>query len=590
MEKVIPWRLLPLSVFDGATSAVGTKATVREALLRLRSDELKGQIEMLRAASGDEREALKKRLPAVTFAGLFRRRRREDMVSMTGLLVADLDHLDAAMMPELMERAKVDPHVAAAFISPSGAGAKLVFRVPRIEDGPGFTAANAMACHASSYAAVEQHVRDVYSLDIDPSGKDTTRLCFLSHDPGAHLNAEAVELPHLNAPMTAERAVKVKPGVAQQRAEIAARVLGLTISDFDAVDGGKWKFRCPWEEEHTTPSAVDAVFWAAPPTLSCFHSSCRGHYDSANRQLRVQLGRMERRHEAKPVRHEADLGGVRVSQIASEALVSRPLLIDFRGIYPSLARTVEGLSEGDLMVVLAATSVGKSTVLLDIADGSKPTPAMYFDLELGRVAFGRRLAARHAGQSVRELRSVLGATVDAELAEQLERAYPNLRHYVGREAARHENMLAAIRHVADREGRAPLVILDYVQLMTGGGDASRYDDVSSAMERFRTMASEESCAFIIASQVRRSEGDASPQSRPVSLTSGKESGSVENSASVVLGVWVPKDGENPNWKLRRCRVLKNSNDVPYDTFDLVAESPFHFSDPGLTVPGSLLAD
>jgi hypothetical protein len=124
-----------------------------------------------------EASALKKTLPAVMFAGVFKSRRSDALEKHSGLLVLDFDGCGTDRKVEIA----ADPHVVLAFVSPSGNGLKVVVSVE----------ADA-ALHGQSFDAALAYFREHFGLDADPSGRDLARLCFVSHDPGAILKTSSM--------------------------------------------------------------------------------------------------------------------------------------------------------------------------------------------------------------------------------------------------------------------------------------------------------------------------------------------------------------------------------------------------------------
>ncbi len=123
----------------------------------------------------------KKKLPGILFSGSFSRRASDALEEHSGLLCLDMDN--CAAPAQLREKLAADKHVQAAFISPTGSGAKVVVRVR----------ADATT-HEASFAAARKHFGETYRVNIDESGKDTARLCFVCFDPDAFIRQEAAEI------------------------------------------------------------------------------------------------------------------------------------------------------------------------------------------------------------------------------------------------------------------------------------------------------------------------------------------------------------------------------------------------------------
>jgi hypothetical protein len=171
--------------FGRATSnIIASHTSPTAAIADIQSGKWGEQIAALRKASGDEADRLKRALPAILWTGKFTSRKKEGIEKFSGLLCADIDKIPERIA-ELHDTARRDPHAVAAFVSPSGTGIKIVFRVP--------VAADAKE-HHQNFNAVRAHVVSYYNAQVDEAAKDIARLCFVSHDPAAFYNAEAVPL------------------------------------------------------------------------------------------------------------------------------------------------------------------------------------------------------------------------------------------------------------------------------------------------------------------------------------------------------------------------------------------------------------
>ena len=142
------------------------------------------EVAAVRSAAGDERNRLKKNLSGILWAGRFTTRKNDGIEKYSDLFCADVDGVPD-QIGEMHETALHDPHVAAAFVSPSGTGFKIVFRVPVAVDAKQ---------HLRNFKAVRAHVKAIYGAKVDEAAKDVARLCFVSHDPGAFFNADAEPL------------------------------------------------------------------------------------------------------------------------------------------------------------------------------------------------------------------------------------------------------------------------------------------------------------------------------------------------------------------------------------------------------------
>jgi hypothetical protein len=110
----------------------------------------------------------------------------------SGLLQLDFDKLDDP--PAIRDQIAQDPHVLAAWISPSGDGVKglLVIKPAATE-----------ASHLAGFLTAEAYWQD-RGLTLDKSCKNSNRLCFASHDPDLQVNDEAVQLATTPPPKAAK--------------------------------------------------------------------------------------------------------------------------------------------------------------------------------------------------------------------------------------------------------------------------------------------------------------------------------------------------------------------------------------------------
>src|SRR4030095_8758535 len=211
------------------------------------------------------------------WSGSFHQRTAEELLEHSGLLCADLDELGDQLL-EVRGKLVGSPHRWALSASPTGDGLKCVFRV-----------AAAVAEHKGSFRAVEKHVHELCGVQIDKSCSDVARLCFLSHDPDAYLNKQAVELPPL---VQLKQQTKVPGPFANEKLqryrEIAEEVLGDTNWHSDSSG----YCTCPARHLHTSGDADRdcKVYLEAVPSVHCFHRNCMPVISGVNHDLDPGLG------------------------------------------------------------------------------------------------------------------------------------------------------------------------------------------------------------------------------------------------------------------------------------------------------------
>lgn len=197
-------------------------------------------IQSIRATSDEEKQSeLKRSLPAVMFSGTFRKRSSKELIQHSGLICMDFDHIEKP--EEIIDTMRFDPHLALAFVSPRGNGVKAVFCIP--QDGD----------QAAAFDTVRDYCSSMYELEADESGKDVSRLCFLSVDPVAHYEPNAVPLkvaPKIEAPKPKKAATEGER--IGDRYEASADVYGRSK---EILSGAGWKI---------LPGAGDKTFCTRP--------------------------------------------------------------------------------------------------------------------------------------------------------------------------------------------------------------------------------------------------------------------------------------------------------------------------------------
>ncbi len=155
------------------------KVRLHHVFERITSDKYKSITETFRAIK-DPKEARKfkaNQFDYVTFSGVFSKRNDESLTEHSSLLTIDFDHLDN--LETLKEQLLQDEYFETEllFTSPSGQGLKWIIRIDISE-----------VSHSEYFKAVANYIKEKYNIEVDQSGKDVSRACFLSYDPLAYLH------------------------------------------------------------------------------------------------------------------------------------------------------------------------------------------------------------------------------------------------------------------------------------------------------------------------------------------------------------------------------------------------------------------
>lgn len=148
------------------------------------SDKYKTEVEEIRnlIAQGNKEAAneKKKTLLAFTPSAVFSEKRQMPYLEMySGFVHLDFDKLTMIALKITFEAICKIPYTALCFISPSGNGLKVFVEVN-----------TGLEHHDIAYLQVQKYYEDALGFNADPSCKDVTRLCFMSHDPNAYRNIQ----------------------------------------------------------------------------------------------------------------------------------------------------------------------------------------------------------------------------------------------------------------------------------------------------------------------------------------------------------------------------------------------------------------
>ena len=215
--------------------------------------------------------------------------------------------------------------------------------------------------------------------------------------------------------------------------------------------------------------------------------------------------------------------------------------LDFTSFLPQLGAQVRPLVKGELMAVIADTGVGKSAFAQTIAMHARPLVVLNFSMELpGTLVFERQLAMKHA---------VTQAEIEQTYKNNERWDMHNLHHIYTCEATR----LTAddMEEIVDDMPDTPdVLIVDYIGLMSAKGSRGRYERMSDAAEELKSLAKRTKTIVIVVCQVSRKEGN-DPE---IFLHDAKDSGSIENSSGLLLGLWRDTSDRSGMY----CKILKNT--------------------------------
>jgi hypothetical protein len=181
--------------FDSAANRLFSLSGVIEAIGKgIYAPEIEHVRQVLHRQGKSAYDRAKAQLPAYTFCGTFWPTRGiANLRQHSGIAHGDLDDLpDVEATKQVLAS---DQRTAYAFVSPSGIGLKVGVHIAVVADDTAYK--HAWQTVATEYARL-------YGVPWDRSGKDISRLCFVSHDPDPYMNfnAEVFDVPPPPPPPT----------------------------------------------------------------------------------------------------------------------------------------------------------------------------------------------------------------------------------------------------------------------------------------------------------------------------------------------------------------------------------------------------
>jgi replicative DNA helicase len=202
-----------------------------------------------------------------------------------------------------------------------------------------------------------------------------------------------------------------------------------------------------------------------------------------------------------------------------------------------------GFGPGQLVVIAARPSMGKTAFAVDLADAASVNgPTLLFSLEMVKDEVLQRWYAREAGEAGMAIGGAYGPAV-VSILERTQAASDKLRTRKLYICEDFNVDLARIRAdclVLQRKTGLSLVVIDYLQLITAtkaGRSGNREQEVSAMSRGLKNLAKELGCPVIILAQLNRSV-EKRDDKRP-RLDDLRESGAIEQDADVVLMLYRP---------------------------------------------------
>ena len=251
----------------------------------------------------------------------------------------------------------------------------------------------------------------------------------------------------------------------------------------------------------------------------------------------------EQHNKRAKQRGPVDVGAVLVNVIDQmDELKNNPDgMIGLRTPFTELNNKTQGLQPGDLIIVAARPSMGKTTFAMNLAEGvlfHENLPVIVFSMEMPAESIVMRLLSSWGQINQTSLRS---AQMNEDEWARMMTAVAHLQDkhlYIDDSTALPPSEVRSrCRRIAkNHDGKIGMVIVDYLQLMKVPSlSGNRVEEISEISRSLKALARELNCPVIALSQLNRSLENR-PNKRPI-MSDLRESGAIEQDADLITFIY-----------------------------------------------------
>jgi replicative DNA helicase len=246
--------------------------------------------------------------------------------------------------------------------------------------------------------------------------------------------------------------------------------------------------------------------------------------------------------------------------------------------YIDFDRMTSGLQESELIIIAARPSMGKTAWAINIAEnaavrGGKVVAV--FSLEMSKASLLRRMLASQALVNSKAIQTGMLMRDDRmKLINGLERLMESKMFIDDTPGITLAEMRAKARRLKQQHGQLDMIVIDYLQLMTGSntnqkGFENRTQEVSAISRGLKALAKEMKVPVVALSQLSRASEQRGGDKKPL-LSDLRESGSIEQDADVVCFIHREEyyDRDNEDLKGKAEIIIAKQRNGPTGTIHL----------------------
>ena len=221
-----------------------------------------------------------------------------------------------------------------------------------------------------------------------------------------------------------------------------------------------------------------------------------------------------------------------------------------------------GFQKGDMVLIAARPSMGKTTFSLNIAENAalkEGKSVVIFSLEMSKEQLAYKLLCSQANVDMLKLRTGNLEDDDWERIARATGPLANAKIYIDDTAGISVmDMRSKCRKIKMEHG-IDMILIDYLQLMSGSAGSDNRQEVSEISRSIKALAKEMECPVIALSQLSRAPEQRADH-RPM-LSDLRESGSIEQDADVVMFLYRDEyyNKETEEKGIGECIIAKQRN-------------------------------
>jgi replicative DNA helicase len=217
--------------------------------------------------------------------------------------------------------------------------------------------------------------------------------------------------------------------------------------------------------------------------------------------------------------------------------------------FAELDKLTLGFQPSDLIIVAARPSMGKTALVLNIAQFvalEKEIPVAVFSLEMSKESLATRMLASEGLIDAQKLRAGRLSTEEYKRLSRAAGLLINAPIYIDDSAGLNLLELRSRARRVKVEHDVKLIVIDYLQLIQGPQDSeSRQQEISAISRSLKILAKELAVPVVVLSQLSRAPEQRTAENKRPQLSDLRDSGAIEQDADVVMFIYRQEMYETP---------------------------------------------